>query len=105
MAIPNAPDFWLWFYLIFTISSTMMPSESDRHAWLPLGLLAGVLMGVAIIAGAGPWLLENLAPSFNSFLRTLALLFGLSGILHVLLIIPFFVLHRLLTGLTGVEIE
>ncbi len=40
MAVPKAPDFWLWFYLTFTISSTMMPSASDRHAWLPLGLLA-----------------------------------------------------------------
>jgi hypothetical protein len=104
-SVPNAADFWIWFYLTFTISSTMMPSLSDRHAWLPLGLLAGVLVGVAIIAGAGPWLLENLAPPFNSFLRTLALIFGLSGILHVLLIIPFFVLHRLLTGLSGVEIK
>jgi hypothetical protein len=104
-AVPNAPDFWFWFYLTFTISSTMMPSESDRHAWLPLGLLAGTLVGVAIVAGAGPWMLENLAIPFNSFLRGLALIFGLSGIIHVLLIIPFLSVHRLITGLTGVEIE
>jgi hypothetical protein len=104
-SVPNAPDFWIWFYLTFAISSTMMPSSSDRHAWLPLGLLAGALLGIAILAGAGPWMLKNLSPFFNSFLRALALLFGLSGILHVLLIIPFFLIHRLLTGLTGVEIE
>ena len=103
-SVPNAPDFWIWFYLTFTISSTMMPSTSDRHAWLPLGLLAFALVGVAILAGAGPWMLENLAPSFNSFLRTLAILFGLSGILHIILIIPFFIFHRLLTRLSGVEI-
>jgi hypothetical protein len=103
--VPKAPDFWIWFYLIFTISSTMMPSASDRHAWFPLGLLTGALVSVAILAGAGPWMLENLTPPFNSFLQALAMLFGLSGILHVILIIPFFFFHRLFAGLTGVDIK
>ena len=67
LAIPMVPDFWLWFYLTFTISSTMMPSASDRHAWFPMGLLAAALVGVAVLAGAGQWLLENLAAPFNSF--------------------------------------
>ena len=104
MAVPKSPDFWLWFYLTFTVSSTMMPSASDRHAWLPLGLLAAALFGVAILAGAGQWMLENLASPFNSFLRALALIFGLSGIIHILLILPFLLIHRLLTRLTGVDI-
>ena len=104
MTVPKTPDFWLWFYLAFTISSTMMPSASDRHSWLPMGLLAVALVGVAILAGAGPWMLENLAQPFNSFLRALALIFGLSGILHVLLILPFLLFHRILARLTGVDI-
>jgi hypothetical protein len=103
-AIPEAADFWFWFYLNFTISSTMMPSASDRHAWLPLGLLSGALLGLAIIAGAGPWMLKNLAPASNSFLRALALIFGLSGILHVVLILPFLLLHKVLSKVTGVDI-
>ncbi len=104
MAVMKAAGFWLWFYLIFTVSSTMMPSASDRHAWLPLGLLAVALLGIAILAGAGPWMLENLASPFNSFLRGLAMIFGLSGILHVLLILPFWLFHRLLARVSGVDI-
>jgi hypothetical protein len=104
MVVPKAPDFWLWFYLTFTVSSTMMPSTSDRHAWLPLGLLSSALVGVAILAGAGPWMLENLAQPINSFLRALALIFCLSGILHIILILPFLVFHRILTRLTGVDV-
>jgi hypothetical protein len=103
-AITKASDFWIWFYLTFTISSTMMPSESDRHAWLPLGLLAGILLGIAFLAGAGPWMLENLAGPFNSFLRALALIFGLSGIFQILLILPFLLLHLVLSKMTGVDI-
>jgi len=105
MLVPSRPDFWLWFYLAFTISSTMMPSASDRHAWLPLGLLVAMLVGIAVLFGAGTWMLENLAPPFNSFLRALALIFALSGVLHVLLILPFLLLHRLSTSLTGVDIS
>jgi len=104
IAVPKSPDFWLWFYLVFTISSTMMPSASDRHAWLPLGLLVMGLVGVAILAGAGTWMLDNLAPPFNQFLQALSMIFGLSGLLHVVLILPFLLLHTLLSKLTGVDV-
>ena len=104
-ALPKVPDFWLWFYLTFTICSTMMPSASDRQAWLPVELLAVALVGVAILAGAGPWMLANLAPHFNSFSRTLAMIFGLGGILHIFLILPFLLLHWILARLTGLDID
>ncbi len=104
MSVPKTPDFWLWFYLSFTISSTMMPSQSDRQAWLPLGFLVVGLVAVAILAGAGTWMLANLAPPFNQFLRALAMIFGLSGLLHILLILPFLLFHRILTRLTGVDV-
>jgi hypothetical protein len=104
LSITKALDFWLWFYLTFTISSTMMPSASDRHAWLPLGLLVCVLVGVALVAGAGPWMLKNLAPSVNSLLRVLAVILSLSGVLHVILVLPFLLLHRIMSRLTRVDI-
>jgi len=104
-SLPKIPDFWLWFYLIFTLSSTMMPSQSDRHAWLPLGLLIIGLVMVAILAGAGAWMLTNLARPFNQFLQALAMIFGLSGVLHILLILPFLLLHMILTKLTGVDVD
>ena len=104
ISVPQTLDFWLWFYLTFTISSTMMPSTSDRQAWLPLGLLVIGLVGVAILAGAGTWMLTNLAPRFNQVLRTLAMIFALSGILHVLLILPFLLLHAILARITGIDV-
>lgn len=104
-AVPGTQDFWLWFYLTFTISSTMMPSASDRQSWIPLGLLVVGLLGVAILAGAGTWMLANLASPFNQFLRSLALIFTLSGILHLILILPFLLLHKVLARFTGVDIR
>lgn len=99
--LPNVPDFALWFYLTFAISSTMLPSQSDRHAWLPLGLSVVVLVSLALFAGAGSWMMLNLAPPLNDFLRSVATLVGLSAAVHGVLIPPVMLLHKLFTRWLG----
>lgn len=103
-ALPQVPDFYLWFYLAFAVSSTMMPSESDRHAWLELVISIGVLVGIALLIGAGPWILTNIAPRISDFLSSVAVIFGLSTLVHILLIMPTALLHRLLARATGVDV-
>jgi len=103
--MPQVNDFFLWFYLAFAVSSTMLPSESDRHAWLPLGLWMGVLLALAVFAGAGTWMLENIAPLLNDFFGSVATLFGLSAALHVILLLPAMLLHRIASKVTGVDVK
>lgn len=103
--LPRTQDFPLWFYLLFTISSTMLPSQSDRHAWLPLGVTLLVVLGLAILAGAGPWMVHNLAPVLNRFLSSAAVVFGLSAAVHAILILPAGALHLGLTRLTGLDVQ
>ncbi len=105
MTLPQSNDFWLWFYVAFSISSTMMPSASDRHAWLPLGLLLFGLLGLAILAGAGSWMLDTLAPPLNQFLQACAMIFGFSALLHLLLIIPFWVMHKIIAKVTRMDLD
>jgi hypothetical protein len=93
-------DFWLWFYLTFTVSSTMLPSASDRRAWLPLALVITMLAGLALLAGAGPWMLANLAPVLNGALRSLAVAFGITICLHLVLLLPVWGIRHLLIRLT-----
>lgn len=103
--LPRIPDFWVWFYLAFTISSTMLPSASDRQSWLPLGLIVAVLLGLAVLTGAGPWMMVNLTPRLNEFLRAVGALFGFSLVLHVILLIPFWLGRVGLGRLTGLQIS
>ena len=103
-SLPNARDFYVWFYLAFAVSSTMMPSESDRHAWLELIISIGVLLGIALLIGAGPWMLSNIAPRLSNFLSSVAVIFGLSAFVHVLLVLPTALAHRLLSRATGVDV-
>jgi hypothetical protein len=102
--LPRTQDFWLWFFLVFTVSSTMTPSESDRHAWLELVISVGVLFTIALLIGAGPWMLDNVAPLVSNIFSSVALIFGLSALVHVLLVLPVALIHKLLARVTGLDV-
>ena len=103
-ALPEQPDFWLWFYLIFAISSTMLPSVSDRRAWLPISIPLVVLTGLGLIAGAGPWMLDHLAPGMIILVQSLAMIFGISLGVHLLLGLPVGLVAALVSKLTGLRV-
>jgi hypothetical protein len=63
------------------------------------------LVALAIVAGAGPWMLARLAPPLNEFMRSVSILFGLSAALHALLILPIMLIHRILTRITGLDVK
>ncbi len=100
----SVPDFWLWLYLTFAVSSTMLPSSSDRRAWLPLSIAIGLLLGLSWTAGAGPWLLANLAPWFNRVLQSLVVVFGISLGIHLALWLPLWGIHFFLARITGLDV-
>ncbi len=102
--LPAVEDFYLWMYLAFAVSSTMMPSESDRHAWLELVIAVGILFSLILLIGAGPWMWNNLAPLISNFLTSVAVIFGLSAIIHTVLVLPTALLHKLLARVTGVDV-
>lgn len=99
----NQPDFWLWFYLAFTISSTMLPSASDRRSWLPMSLVIGLIVFLFIVLGAGEWLLIMVQP-INQILKAISLVFVFSLVLHGLLILPFWLFRKILSRMTGLDV-
>lgn len=103
--LPVIPDFWLWFYLALAVSTTMLPSPSDRTSWSSLGLTMGVLITVALIAGAGPWLAENILPYLNTGMRAVSIVFGISIVLHITLLLPLWLLRLAISRLTGVTVQ
>lgn len=104
ITLPERPDFWLWFYLTFTVSSTMLPSRSDRRAWLPVGIFVGFVIILAILVGAGAWMATHLAPLLNSGMRALAVVIGVSLAVHLVLLPPLWLVRRSLGRLTGLSV-
>jgi hypothetical protein len=102
--LPDRPDFWLWFYLTFTVSSTMMPSASDRRAWLPLAIVALLLFGLVLVTGTGSWLSASLAIPFERAIRSVAIVLAIAVALHLTLLPPIWSIRRVLTHLTGLHV-
>ncbi|UCF26998.1 MAG: hypothetical protein JSW42_10145 [Chloroflexota bacterium] len=102
--VMNQPDFWIWFYFIFVVSSTMFPSASDRRAWMPILILVALIVALLLISGAGPWLWENLGTSLLSFVHILSLIFVLSALVHLILLPPLWLLRQLLQKMTGLKV-
>ncbi|MBN1312584.1 MAG: hypothetical protein JXB30_14305 [Anaerolineae bacterium] len=104
-AFLDAPDFWLWVYLVFAIANTMLPEEHDNiNWWLIVGLLVGLAvvlwfldLSILIKAGLdGP--LAQMAASMS-----LALILSLCIDLFVMALI--WGMEQLLTRLLNREIE
>jgi hypothetical protein len=73
----------------------MLPSASDRRAWLPLFALFVLLLIAAAFAGAGPWLIQNIAPPINQAFKAVATVFGISSAIHLVLVVPLWALRNL----------
>jgi len=104
LLLTKQPDFWLWLYLTVAVSSTMLPSASDRRAWIPLGIVILILFVISILAGAGPWLLENVAPYVSLGLRAAAIAFGLSFILQLVFLLPVWGMRVLISRVINLKV-
>ena len=101
----SVANFWLWVYLVFSISNAMLPSESDRQAWLSLGLYCCV--AVVVLYGFG-LLQEVYYPLSGFFLRALGSLtfaFLLTIIVDAAVIVFVVILERLVMIVAGKRVE
>jgi hypothetical protein len=101
----QSPDFWLWFYLIIAISSTMVPSRSDRRAWLTLSIFIISLLVIGLLIGVGPWLLENAAPVLDRALQSLNVVLLISSAIHFIMLVPLYSLRKVVVHMLGLRIS
>jgi len=72
----STADCWVWLYLVFAISNTMLPSRSDRHAWTPVLIFLGLAAILVWAGGLAPTVLELLGEPLDAALRWLATMTG-----------------------------
>ena len=101
----QAPDFWLWLYLIFAVSNAMLPSESDREPWRPVLLfmcLAALFFYLTGWVHQVPEVLANVSLTSASYL---AYAFSLTAVADAIFITIIAVLEALASRLTGKRVE
>ncbi len=76
--VAQVPDFWLWLYLIFSVSNAMLPSASDMDAIRPVLIFLGIVATVALIVAGVPAIPEDVVIGANAVAGYLASAFGLT---------------------------
>jgi hypothetical protein len=69
-------DFWLWAYLAFVVSNSMIPSPADRRPWLIVALYSGIALALAYLLAGLPVLPEAVTLQAAGALQALTLSFG-----------------------------
>jgi hypothetical protein len=101
----GAPDAWLWAYVIFAVSNTMLPSRADRQAWTPV-IIFLLLIGVLVwVAGLGPALVERLTAPVTTALRWLATMCALTIAVDLPFILLIALVERLLERAKGIQVD
>ncbi len=102
--LPQQTDFGIWFYLAFAVSSTMLPSASDRQSWKSILIGVGIILILVVAAGFGDWMLVNIAPKVNIWLFVISLVLAVSIFVHVLLLIPSGLIRIFTSKIMGVQV-
>ncbi|MCS7283517.1 MAG: M50 family metallopeptidase [Anaerolineae bacterium] len=94
-------DAWLWAYLAFAVSNTMLPSRSDMRAWPVLLLFFALVAGIVLLLEMGP----ALAQPLSAALRWLAVICTLTLLVDLPFVLLIALLEYLLSRLRGVRVE
>lgn len=105
LAIVEAPDAWMWLYLLFAISNSMMPSASDRRAWVPVAAFAALAAGGLVYAGLGALVRDVVAGPVETAVRSLAAAFTITVGLDLAAVPVLWVLEQGLVRVTGLRVE
>ncbi|MBL8045254.1 MAG: hypothetical protein JNL09_01865 [Anaerolineales bacterium] len=105
VAVTRMPDAWLWLYLLFVVSNSMLPSASDRRTWLPVLAVVAIAVGLLVYAGFSSVLLNVATGPLDATIRSLASAFTITVILDVFCLPPLLILERGLSRLTGLKVE
>lgn len=101
----GAGDFWIWIYLIFAVSNAMLPSESDRRAWLPLAIFLGIVAVILAIVGWTPQIPPAMVDRVIGGVQFLDTAFLITLAIDLLFAGAIFGLERGLSLLTGNRVK
>ncbi len=101
----KSADAFVWLYLVFAISNSMMPSASDRRAWLPVSL---ALLGAALVlyfVGAIPVVMASVGEPVAGGVRAIASAFTITIGVNLFIIPVIWLLEQALIKVTGLKVN
>ena len=71
-------DFWLWLYLIFSVSNAMLPSDSDMATIRPVLIFLGIATAIVVVVTGVRGISPSVVDAVNALAGYLATAFGLT---------------------------
>lgn len=99
------PDVWLWVYLLFAISNAMLPSPSDRQAWLSVALYLGLALLLAIGLGFNPAFSPRMQAFALAIIRHLLYAFVITIAVDIFFIILIFLIEKIFALVLGRQVQ
>lgn len=105
VAVSRASNAWLWAYVVFTVSNTMLPSRADRQAWTPVILFLLLIGVLSWVVGLWPAIVEALSRPLTTALHWLATMCTLTVAVDVPFVALLWLMERLLERAKGMRVE
>lgn len=96
---------WLDLYLVFAVSTAMIPSESDREPWGPVITVFGLGVAVLFLMGWTPRVPQDFVTLARQLLDALTFALGISVIVNTAIAVVLFILERTVGRLSGKRVE
>jgi hypothetical protein len=88
---------WLWLYLVFSVSTGMLPSKPDRRPWLIGFILPGTLLLLLAVLGYFPTLPTDWQLGLRQMLGSLTWIFAFAAVINGALALIIFLLELVLS--------
>lgn len=96
---------WVVFYLIFAVSTAMIPSESDREPWFPVITLFGLFVALLLLLGWTPRIPQDTVILARQLLDALTFALAIAVVVNGAIAIVLWVLERTVERVSGKRVE
>ena len=96
---------WLDLYLVFAVSTAMIPSESDREPWGPVVTIIGISIAVLFMLGWTPRVPPDLVTLARQLLDALTFALGIAVIVNGAIAAALWILEHMVARINGQRIE
>lgn len=82
----------------------MLPSTADRRAWMPVIISIALILGLVILVGVGPLIVSRFGVALAKALNAVAMVFGVTVLIHLVLMPPLLAIRLLISRLVGLKV-
>ncbi len=97
----HVPDAWFWLYLVFSVSNSLLPSESDRRGWFAVTMYMLVLGAVVVLVRGAPQVTPEMIGWLRRGLDVLLFAFSLTLAVDVVVGVVVYILYQLISRVRG----